>query len=121
MTGWGEIGLDQYVRKDGRSTGLTYGIVTRVHVGWISTEPPSYPWSRYYVLQELRESLHPAEMVVIANEGTLGETHAVGYKDYFHKGCVIQEEKLPIIILKTEEELQPPYTSRACRLRLFLR
>lgn len=41
VSGWLELDFDQYVRKTGRTTGLTYGFVAGVHAGWKNPLIPS--------------------------------------------------------------------------------
>ena len=78
VSGWLELGFDQYVRKTGRTTGLTYGFVAGVHAGWKNPLIPSKKaCSEFYVIQELEESVNwfakrgDSGAAVISNNGEL--------------------------------------------------
>jgi len=74
---WGEIQFDQYVRKTGRKTGLTFGFVAGVHCGFVNPVVPSPPTDEFYVLQEASEEVNQfaqkgdSGSAVISNEGML--------------------------------------------------
>ena len=48
---WGELSLDMHVRKNGASTGFTYGFVAGVKAQFYSKKFPN-PLSEFYVLEE---------------------------------------------------------------------
>jgi hypothetical protein len=85
ISGWSELEFDQYVRKTGRITGLTYGFMDGVHTGWKNPEICSKePCSEFYVLQELEEGINwftkrgDSGAAVITNNGELvGFVHCV--------------------------------------------
>ena len=83
VAGWTELDFDQYVRKTGRTTGLTFGFVAGVHAGFINPSVSSRPCSEYYVLQEFRADNNyfakrgDSGSAVITNEGmVVGFVHS---------------------------------------------
>jgi hypothetical protein len=52
VDGFGTLQLDQWVRKTGHVTGLTFGFVAGVHAGWNPGIPDCPPLTEFYVIEE---------------------------------------------------------------------
>lgn len=52
MRKWGQVKLDDPVRKTGRTTGVTYGVVAGIYANWKSAQFPGETMKEYHVLRD---------------------------------------------------------------------
>jgi hypothetical protein len=52
MSKWGKIKFDELVRKTGRATGVTYGVVAGIYADWKSAKFPQEAMKEYYILRD---------------------------------------------------------------------
>lgn len=77
VKGLGSLKLDQWVRKTGHVTGLTFGCVAGVHAGWNPGIPNCPPLTEFYIIEENNKSFNmfgsngDSGAAVITPEGTV--------------------------------------------------